>query len=181
MTIAIMMDFETLATDINTVILTMGACKFDPKGSGIIDRIELRPTIEEQTEKYGRVISDDTVEWWGKQSPEAIEEAFGEQNRTSFRDCMEKLAKFSWNASSVWSNGSCFDVMIAETAFKQLDITCPWQYWAIRDCRTLYEIAGVSLKDKKYGSKTTHKAIEDAEHQAIVAQDAYRKLMRAGF
>jgi hypothetical protein len=44
----------------------------------------------------------------------------------------------------------------------------------------LYEIAGVSLKDKKYGTSTTHKAVEDAEHQAIVVQDAYRKLIKAG-
>jgi hypothetical protein len=56
----------------------------------------------------------------------------------------------------------------------------PWPFWTVRDTRTLYEIAGVSLKDKKYGSKTTHKAVEDAEHQAIVVQDAYMKLMKLG-
>jgi hypothetical protein len=36
------------------------------------------------------------------------------------------------------------------------------------------------LKDKKYGTKTTHKAVEDAEHQAIVVQDAYSKLATHG-
>jgi hypothetical protein len=37
------------------------------------------------------------------------------------------------------------------------------------------------LKDKKYSTKTTHKAVEDAAHQAIVVQDAYKKLMDKGF
>jgi len=48
----------------------------------------------------------------------------------------------------------------------------------MRDTRTLYEIAGVSLKDGKH--VTSHKAVDDAEHQAIVVQRAYMKLMKAG-
>jgi hypothetical protein len=44
----------------------------------------------------------------------------------------------------------------------------------------LFDITGVSLRDKKYKTSTTHKAVEDAEHQAIVVQDAYMKLMKAG-
>jgi hypothetical protein len=42
----------------------------------------------------------------------------------------------------------------------------------------LYEVAGVSLKDG--GHSTTHKAVEDAERQAIVVQKAYSKLINAG-
>jgi hypothetical protein len=56
----------------------------------------------------------------------------------------------------------------------------PWPHYTVRDTRTLYEIAGVRLKDKKYNTKTTHKAVEDAEHQALVVQDAYKKLMNYG-
>jgi hypothetical protein len=43
----------------------------------------------------------------------------------------------------------------------------------------LYEVAGVKLKDG--GHVTSHKAVEDAERQAIVVQKAYKKLMDAGF
>jgi len=42
----------------------------------------------------------------------------------------------------------------------------------------LYEIAGVNLKDG--GHITTHRAVEDAERQAIVVQQAYMKLIKAG-
>ena len=41
---------ETLDTSPDCVILTIGAVRFDPKGSGVVERLELRPTIEEQTE-----------------------------------------------------------------------------------------------------------------------------------
>jgi hypothetical protein len=67
-----------------------------------------------------------------------------------------------------------------ESAFKNLDMSIPWPFYTVRDTRTLFDITNVSLRDKKYNTKTTHKAVEDAEHQAIVVQDAYRKLIKAG-
>lgn len=175
-----MIDKETLDTAPSTVILTIGVVLFDPKGMGIIDKLELRPEIDEQTDVYGRTISDATMEWWAKQSPDAIEEAMGDRDRISYRECMEKLYKFCWNRDKVWSNGAGFDVVVAESAFRELGMEIPWQFWNIRDCRTIYDLAGVSLKDSKYGTRTTHKAVEDAEHQAIVVQDAYKKLIKAG-
>jgi hypothetical protein len=179
MATAIMLDMETLDTATSTVILTIGAVLFDPMGSGVIERLELRPTIDEQTDVYNRTISDDTLRWWSEQSSEAINEAMGDRDRISYRECMEQLYKFCWNKKNIWSNGSVFDIMIAESAFKDLEMRVPWQFWAIRDCRTIYDIAGVSLKDG--GHVTSHKAVEDAEHQAIVVQRAYQKLYNAGF
>jgi hypothetical protein len=176
----IMIDIESLDTSPNCVILTIGAVRFDPRGMGIVERLELRPTIDEQTEKYNRVINEDTLRWWGEQSPEALDEAMGDRDRVSFNDCMEALYKFCWNRRAVWSNGASFDIVAMESAWRNLGMRIPWPYYTVRDTRTLYEIAGVSLKDKKYGSKTTHKAVEDAEHQAIVVQDAYRNLIKAG-
>ena len=173
----VMIDMETLDTSPYCVILTIGAVKFDPKGSGVIERLELRPTIEEQTEKYNRVIDEGTLRWWSEQSPEALEEALGDQGRVSFTECMETLYQFCWNCDAVWSNGASFDVVVAETAWRQLGMRIPWPFWVIRDTRTLYEIAGVKLKDG--GHVTSHKAVEDAERQAIVVQKAYTKLIKA--
>lgn len=174
-----MLDMETLDTNTSTVILTIGAVSFDPLGSGIIERLELRPTMDEQTDIYKRTISEDTLVWWAGQNPDAINEAMGDHDRTPYKDCMEKLAKFCWNKKAIWSNGSVFDIMIAESAFKELGITCPWQFWAIRDCRTIYDLTDVSLKDGNH--VTSHKAVEDAAHQAQVVQRSYQKLVNAGF
>lgn len=167
---------ETLDTSPYCVILTIGAVRFDPKGNGVVERLELRPTIEEQTEIFNRVINDDTLRWWGEQSPEAIDEAMGDRDREPFQACMEKLYKFCWNRRAVWSNGASFDIVVAETAFRQLDMRIPWPFYTVRDTRTLYEVTGVKLKDG--GHVTSHKAVEDAERQAIVVQQAYKKLMK---
>jgi len=175
----IMIDIESLDTSPYCVILTIGAVRFDPKGTGVVERLELRPTIEDQTEVYNRVINDDTIRWWSTQNPAALDEAMGEQGRESFKECMEKLYKFCWNRRAVWSNGASFDCVVMETAWQQLDMRIPWPFYTVRDTRTLYEVAGVKLKDG--GHVTSHKAVEDAERQAIVVQKAYKKLMDAGF
>lgn len=178
----IMIDLETLHTAPDCVILSIGAVRFDPKGTGIAERLELKPTIEDQTEILNRSISEDTIQWWASQNPAALEEAFSEEGRLSFKECMDIMYKFCWNRRAVWSNGSTFDLIVMENAFRQVlehDNPVPWPFWTMRDTRTLYEVAGVKLKDG--GHVTSHKAVEDAERQAIVVQQAYKKLMDKGF
>ena len=174
----IMIDIESLNTTPDCVILTIGAVLFDPRGNGILNKIELRPTIEDQTETYNRTINEDTLRWWGTQSEAAQEEALGDRDRMSFKECMEKLYKFCWNQGKPWSHGAPFDIVVLEHAWRQHNQLAPWAYYNVRDTRTLFDIAGVSLKDG--GHITTHKAVEDAERQAIVVQQAYVKLMKAG-
>lgn len=177
----IMIDIESLDTAPNCVILTIGAVRFDPRGMGVVEKLELRPTIEDQTEIYNRSINDDTIRWWSTQSPAALEEAMGDNGRQPFAECMETLYKFCWNRRAVWSNGAPFDLVVMENAWRQVSDKpnpIPWPFWTMRDTRTLYEIAGVKLQSS--GHVTSHKAVEDAERQAIVVQEAYMKLMKAG-
>jgi len=176
----LMIDLETLATTRDSVVLSIGATIFDPRKKGTLATFEAKVEIEEQTETYGRVINEDTLNWWSQQSPEAIMEAMGDEGRISFKEAMEKLYKFAWGTDRVWANGSVFDIPIIEDCFANLGMRTPWQFYNIRDCRTIYELAGVSLKDAKYQTKTTHKALDDAIHQTVVIQDAYDKLIRAG-
>jgi len=179
-----MIDIETLSTDTHAVILSIGVVKFNPKKSGVISQLELRPTVDDQTEKYNRHICEDTLKWWGAQPIEVQEAGLSDRDRMPLKDCMEVLYHYCWNTDRVWANGSAFDITILETAFKQTltdrPNPIPWQYYNVRDTRTIYEVAGVKLKDKKYGTRTTHNAVEDAIHQVIVLQDAYKKFIKAG-
>jgi hypothetical protein len=179
----VMIDLECLDTSPDCAILTIGIVIFDPKKDGIIDKLELKPTLEDQTEIYNRSISSATLDWWSQQDIQALDEAFNESDRLSFRTCMEKLYKFCWNRNKVWSNGAAFDVVVCEHALKQTlteyPNPIPWPFYNVRDTRTIYDIAGVSLKDDNY--KTVHKAVADSERQAIIVQRAYKKLMDKGF
>ena len=165
MAIDVMIDIESLDTTPDCVILTIGAVLFDPCGHGIVDKIEIRPTIEDQTDIHNRRINDATLEWWGRQSPAAIEEAMGDSNRVSFEEAMNQLYKFCWNRSKcAWSNGAPFDIVVMEHAWRQHGKNPPWNFWDIRDTRTLYDIAGVKLKD---GGHVTRQEIKN---NAIVNQ-----------
>jgi hypothetical protein len=176
----VMIDIESLGTSPDCTILSIGVVLFDPKGIGITSKLELKPSVEEQTEIYKRSIDEGTLLWWSKQSPEALNEALSDEGRIPFKECMEKVYKFCWNHRAVWSNGAGFDVVVMESAFRNLEMQIPWPYHSVRDTRTLFDICNVKLSDKKYQTKTTHKAVEDAEHQAIVVQDAYKKLIKSG-
>jgi len=174
----LMIDLETLDTSPYCVILTIGIVRFDPYGEGIVEGWTLKPTIEDQTEKYNRIINDDTIRWWSTQSPDALNEAMSDDDRLPLKDCMEILYRIGWNRRAVWSHGAPFDVVACETAMRSTltdrPNPIPWPFYTVRDTRTLFEIAGVKLRDG--GHVTIHKAVEDAERQAIVVQEAYKKL-----
>ena len=79
-----MIDLETLGVEPDSVIITVGAIKFDPytdvePHSGLY----LRCDIEEQSEELGRTIDDNTMEWWTKQPKNIQDEAFGEHEDLS--------------------------------------------------------------------------------------------------
>jgi hypothetical protein len=181
---AIMLDMETLATGIQPVILTIGACKFDPVGDEIkrpeMEVLYLRLDIESQT-AVGREINDDTIAWWGRQTPEAQEEALGDGTpdnpRYTLTEAMDRLYKFCRGAKTVWSNGSVADIIWAESAYRQVQQANPWKFWEIRDCRTAYDL-GIN---PNMPPVTAHNALEDAINQAIGIQNVFRTLQNCTY
>ena len=86
----LMLDLETLATTPDAAVLTIGACKFDPKKSDVESTFYERISLESQ-ESYDRVINEDTLAWWSKQDKQIQEDAFGEGNdRIDLKDAMKK-------------------------------------------------------------------------------------------
>lgn len=168
----IMFDLETLDTKPSAVILSLGAVKFDPRQKGLdpdAERLSLRFEIDPQS-AMGRTISDDTIAWWATQSKEAQEAAFGDVNRVTVEDAIEKFHKFVWNSDRVWSQGS-FDVNIIEHLYTSIGKPYAWQYWQVRDSRTLFDFVDGQLDRTKH-----HDAVEDAIAQAEAVQRALRKI-----
>ena len=176
---AVMIDCETLATGTQPVILTLGACKFDPVGNEItnpqMEVLYLRIDLESQT-AIGREVNDDTIAWWARQTPEAQEEALGDATennpRYTLTEAMDKLYKFCWGAKTVWSNGATADVVWLETAFRQVNKAIPWKFWEVRDHRTIVDIGF----NPSMPPVTAHNALEDAVNQAIGVQNVFRQL-----
>jgi hypothetical protein len=169
----LMVDLETLATSPDAVILTIGAVTFDPASNRIFDKLYYRVDIE-SCDRLGMTVNDDTVEWWSKQAAEVQTEAFAEDNRLPIEEVIEKFHKFAWNCDAFWSHGATFDLVILDCYYRKLNKVPPWNFWQIRDTRTLFDLG----YDPEMPKEGLHNALEDASRQAIGVQTIYRKLNR---
>ena len=164
-----MLDIETLATSPSSVVLTFGAIKFNPfnADSEMSDGLYFRINVDEQI-ALGRTVDEGTVVWWGTQNEEVREEALGEHNRVSLEEFTRALNKFVVGVDRIWAQGPVFDIVILENLYRQLGKPAPWQYYTIRDSRTLLKALG---DDRKAG-QLLHNALADAVSQAQAIQSA---------
>jgi exodeoxyribonuclease VIII len=167
----LMVDLETMAVTPNAVILTLGAVHFDPYGSELGDSLYLRFDLDDQ-DFLKREVDPNTLTWWSKQDAAVMEEAFSSDNRVPIKDAMDQFHKFAWGCRAFWSHGSVFDIVILENLFTQLEKSSPWNFWQVRDTRTLFDLG--QTPDMPKDAK--HNALEDAKRQAIGVQNVYRKL-----
>jgi hypothetical protein len=166
-----MIDLETLATSVDAVILTLGAVKFDSySDTDPWDPVYLKLEIDPQLE-LGRVVSDDTLAWWGKQTAEAQAEAFDEQNRISLADAVAEIRRAVAHCDEVWAQGPQFDISMLELLFRSLGEPVPWSYGQVRDSRTLL---GAS-PDCRIFPEQAHNSLADAYCQALSVRAFYRK------
>ena len=166
-----MVDLETLATTPDAAILTIGACRFDPKGNDIATTFYERVKLETQ-ENYNRVINEDTLSWWSQQDKQIQEDAFGEgDDRIDLQDAMKKLYTFGLGTTNVWSHGAIFDIVILENICRSFQQAITWKFWEVRDTRTLFDIADININ-----VQGKHNALTDAVAQAKAVQQAYKKL-----
>lgn len=158
----LMIDIETLSILPNAVVLTLGAVQFDP-----FDPVERFYTenyfkfdIDEQLE-LGRDVNEDTVEWWGRQSEETRNEALSDEGRTTFSEYSPVLTKMVVGSKRIWAQGPVFDMGILENLYRQKKTPIPWQYYNVRDSRTLLQALG----DTRNAGAKAHNALEDCKEQ----------------
>ena len=163
-----MIDIEGLGTGPDAAILTIAAQSFDPFGTGYYDRhYYARITLESQE---NRRIQDDTLAWWATQ-PEAQAEAFAEDNRVPLDQALDELYKLAWQHDYIWAQGPTYDINILEHAYKSYNKTQPWQFYRIRDSRTV-----LSLWPGRPVPPTSHHALEDTRKQIDILQQTLKHL-----
>jgi hypothetical protein len=168
----VMLDIETLATSPDSVVLTFGAIKFDPfdNTKEMKDGLYFRVDVDEQI-SLGRRVDEGTVAWWGSQNEAVREEALGEHDRVSLDDFTRALNKFIVGADRIWAQGPVFDIVILENLYRQIGKPVPWQFWQIRDSRTLLKALG----DDREPGAMLHNALADCISQAEAVQSAVKR------
>lgn len=163
-----MIDIEGLATGPDATILTIAAQTFDPLTRGYFEhKYYARVTLESQED---RQIEQGTIDWWATQK-EAQAEAFAEEGRIPLKQALEELHKLCWKCNRIWMNGPTYDANILEHAYKSYGMALPWQYYKIRDTRTIY---GLVPSLQKYPA--SHHALEDCRRQIDLLHDALEYL-----
>lgn len=167
----LMVDMETMAVSHRAVVLSLGAVHFNPYGNGYGDKIYFKIDLDDQ-DQLGREIDPNTLDWWSKQDPKIMEEAFSTNDRIPLTEAIDRFHKFAWGCDSFWSHGATFDLMIIEDLYKQLNRPLPWNYWQLRDTRTLFDLG----YDPEMPQGSKHDALQDAIRQAVGVQNIYTKL-----
>ncbi len=171
----IMIDLETLDVLPTATILTIGAVKFDPFGEDVIEPKSEKFYVKvdvDSCDRIGATVSQSTLDWWASQSQEAQEEAFDPNGRIAIEDAMAQLYKFCWGAKRVWSHGAGFDVIILEWYFRKIGKAIPWQFWEVRDTRTIFDL-GINPNRPPV---LKHHALEDAWNQAVGVQNVFKAI-----
>ena len=166
-----MIDLETLHTTPRTAVLTVGGVKFNPlDDSEPHTEFYFKLDIDSQD----RDVSDDTIAWWGQQDAKVQEEAFSPQGRVHMDDFLDHLPKWMVGVDVLWGHGYGFDITIIEDMLRQREKPIPWQFWQVRDSRTLFSCCKVD--PRKAMQSDLHNALADAYFQAKGVQMAYKEL-----
>jgi exodeoxyribonuclease VIII len=165
----VMVDLETLGNGSNAVIISIGACAFDP-ASGRIES-EFYTNVDPQScVDAGLKMDVSTVMWWMKQSDEA-RAAFLRPN-VPLPLALDMFKGWYPQGAALWGNGATFDNVILSNAYTLVGVNRPWHYTKDRCYRTLKALRP-DIKQDKVG--VAHNALDDAKYQALHAS----KLLRA--
>lgn len=157
--IQVMIDLETMSTESNAAICSIGAVKFSID-EGILDTFYCTVDAAD-CKKKGLDISASTVQWWAKQPKEVLESL--RKDNVPLIDALTKFSKwYGTTQYPTWGCGSDFDNVIMENAYKAVNMSRPWNAWKNRCYRTIREVIEVSL-DPRDG--VYHNALDDAIYQ----------------
>ena len=154
----VMIDIETMGTDPNCPVLSVGAVSFDREN--IISGFYAECSMESAF--VGASVDASTVSWWMKQADAPRLKLANAKG--SHRDMLNNFREWiPSDLSGVWGNGASFDNVILGQAFKREGMKVPWPFWLDRCYRTVKNIFEVPFD--RFGDH--HNALDDAKSQAI--------------
>jgi exodeoxyribonuclease VIII len=178
MSLEVMLDLETMSSNSNASIVSIGAVKFDPRGKigelGDSTDPEYKPfycTVElTSCIDAGMHVSGSTIEWWLKQEKEA-QLALSHEPRYSIEKALgEFWVWFGAATLPTWGNGADFDCVILHNAYEKLHGVAPFKFYHHRCYRTIKSL----FPDVPYVKPTlAHHALSDAEAQAVHLQKLF--------
>ena len=179
----LMVDIETLSTQPNAIILSIGAVKFNPQVRNNEEDIAVESFYvnidRDDAASYGLHTCPDTVAWWAAQS-ESARNAL-DKDAVNLRTAIERFTAFIGEEPRVgkcWAKDPDFDVVILRQSFRAVkNGDFPVPYYLTRSVRTVTDLAYPNEHDVpviRVG--THHNAVDDCISQALMVQHCYHIL-----
>jgi exodeoxyribonuclease VIII len=180
MSIEVMLDLETMSTESNAAIVSIGAVKFNPHGDiGVLgdpdnpDYAHFHQAVElHSLTDAGFHISGQTIRWWMEQSDAARQSLFIEP--VSLDVALSRFYLWFGDESlPTWGNGAGFDNVVLRNAYQKLGGTSPFKFRHDRCYRTIKSM----FPDLPFLPPTiAHNAMCDAEAQAMHLQKMFNRI-----
>lgn len=177
MTTHLMLDLETLGTRPGAVILAAAFVRFTDEA-----HMSVNLSVPDQT-MLGMEQDESTLAWWRDQEakqPGTYARATSDPQPLAI--ALPYIATWlNWARGNddmqIWCHGATFDCPLLSELYRRANIACPWQFWQVRDTRTLYDLALINPKD--FSVPPPHVALNDAIGQTRAANAALGILARA--
>lgn len=171
-----MVDLETWSAQPDALVISIGAAKYDPNGTGVIDSFEVHIDPED-AQRYGFHIDARTVMWWMSYDRNDARKIFMEAPKVDVGTALEGF--WQWfkegdDVEGVWGNGAPFDNVILRTMHEKAGVECPWPFWMDRCYRTVKSATSAPDMSTRHG--THHSALDDAISQALHHQEIVKAL-----
>jgi len=159
----VMVDLETLSTESNAAIISIGAVKFSYT-MGIQSKFKVNVSGKD-CHRHGLHLCPDTIDWWSKQS-QAAQDSW-KQNPQSLTDAVDMFLEWWGEDKNLWfyANGLSFDAPILRNAIQAVGKKQPWAYRHEMDLRTIYNMVGYDRNKRANSELLYHDALADAEYQ----------------
>lgn len=161
---AVMVDLETMSTQNNASIISIGAVKFWTnvmQDEFTEDQLFYQTVSLKSCQKLGLDIDANTIEWWLQQSKEA-QMALFDLRKKDLHSALSAFAGWFPKDASLFGNGATFDNIILRNAFNACKVQYPVSYRQDMCYRTIARMSNV-IVEKMEGVK--HNALDDAIRQ----------------
>jgi len=167
----ISIDIETLGTERDSVILSLGAVKFDHEKIYEDDGLYLSLKWQPQMDNGGTV-TEGTIRFWLSQHRAARDAVLNKSGAVHHDKALQQLsAWFKKNIRApknccVWAKGPSFDLsLISDLYQRSTNSQPPWPFWAERCVRTAIML-NAAYKVPHPDGMVEHHAFWDAVYQA---------------
>lgn len=180
----LMVDIETMGTQVGAPVLAIGAVFFDLATGETGPQFYRVATLRSEIEN-GAVPEADTVMWWLQQSDksrEALAYKPSHINEVLLSLCEFALATSNRGKIQLWGNGAGFDNVLLIDAYRRAQLTPFWNFRNDRDVRTIVELGrqiGIDPKRDMPFVGERHNALDDAIHQAKYVSAIWQRLVSA--